>query len=83
VVTNIQAAWLTDVRPGQRLQVTVADDAHLIPFCLAYAEASPGTLVCLVNSDAAFEVAVSQGNASERLRVQVGDAVLLHHTTAP
>ena len=83
VVTNIHAAWLIDVRPGQRLQVTIADDAHTIPFCLTYAEASPGALVCLVNSDAAFEVAVSQGNASERLRVQVGDPILLNQTTAP
>jgi S-adenosylmethionine hydrolase len=43
----------------------------------SYAEAEPGTLVVLASSAGLLEVAVSQGNAARRLKVQVGTPVTI------
>jgi S-adenosylmethionine hydrolase len=77
VVTNIIPECLEDLRPGQQVGITIARKRSLVPFCTTYADRSPGLLICLLNSDAVFEIAVPQGNASTKLGVQVGMRVVV------
>ncbi|MGQ4808822.1 Adenosyl-chloride synthase [Candidatus Entotheonellaceae bacterium PAL068K] len=77
IVSNITPDFLAAVTSGQQLQISLAGATHLLPFCHTYGETPQDTLLCLLNSDAVFEIAVSHGNASSRLGVQVGDRIVL------
>lgn len=78
VVTNIDSGWLLDIHPGQQVKVTLAGEVLTVPFCKTYSEMPSDTLIGLINSDARFELAVSQGKASNRLPVRAGDPLVLH-----
>jgi S-adenosylmethionine hydrolase len=76
VVTNITPAVLAEIRPGQRLRITMAGNERLVSFHKTYGDAAPGELICLINSDEAFEIALPRGKAAACLTVQVGDRVV-------
>ncbi len=77
VVTNITAIHVGDLRAGCKVSITLADISYSACFCTTYADGQPAQLLCLFNSDAAFELALSQGNASTCLAVKVGDRIVL------
>jgi hypothetical protein len=77
VVTNVTPAFLSGVRPGQRLRITIAGRTHVVPFRRTYAEGPAGELMCLINSDEAFEIAMPRGQASTCLAVRIGEQILL------
>jgi S-adenosylmethionine hydrolase len=77
VVTNITPAFLVDVRPGQQLRISMAGHEHLVPFRKTYGDGTPGELICLINSDETFEIALPRGRAAACLAVQVGDRIVL------
>jgi hypothetical protein len=43
-----------------------------------YETVKSGEPVALIGSNAELEIAINQGNASERLRAQVGDTITIH-----
>ena len=49
-----------------------------IPVAKTYAEAAPGDCMALLNSWGHLEIAVRDGNASQRLQLKRGDSVVLH-----
>ena len=83
IVTNISADFLSLPSPGQRLSIELAGRTHVLPFCHTYGDLPPGCLVGLINSDAVFEIAVSQGSASTTLGVQVGDSIVVQPPKCP
>jgi hypothetical protein len=77
VVTNIEARLLPGLRAGQPVRLWLAEEQRTIPFYPTYGAAPPGTLMCLINSDARLELALPQGAAVHHLSVHVGDAVVV------
>jgi S-adenosylmethionine hydrolase len=77
VTTNIPSEMLTDLVPGQWLTLTLAERSHILPFVETYETGMHEQLVCLINSNNAYEIALPHGNAAARLAVQVGDRVVL------
>ncbi len=77
VVTNVTTVHVGDLQVGCEVSITLADISYSARFCTTYADGQPAQLLCLFNSDAAFEFALSQGNASTRLAVKVGDRIVL------
>lgn len=77
IATNIPSEMLTDLVPGQWLTLTLAERSHTLPFVETYETGVHEQLVCLINSNNAYEIALPHGNAAARLAVQVGDRVVL------
>jgi S-adenosylmethionine hydrolase len=77
IVTNIPSEMLTDLVPGQCLMLTLAERPHTLLFVETYGAEVHEQLVCLINSNNTYEIALPQGNAAARLSVQVGDRVVL------
>ena len=80
VITNITRDDLArddlqDIQVGQRIVCRLGTVAHSVPFVRTYAEAAPGELVCLINSDAKFELAINQGHAADRIESEIGAPV--------
>ena len=80
VITNITRHELArddlqDIQFGQRLVCRLGTMAHSVPFVRTYAEAAPGELVCLINSEALFELAINQGHAADRIEAEIGAPV--------
>lgn len=71
LATNITGALLP---PGKPIRVRVADQS--IPGLVqAFGDAPPGSVVALIDSDGALAVAVVNGSAAQRLRVDFGEPV--------
>lgn len=70
LITTLSGKLLDD--PGSRLFVGSIEVRVRVR---TYAEAAPGTLVALSSSTGHLEIAVVQGNAAARLRVEVGEPV--------
>ena len=77
VITNITADLLEALQQGQLVSLSLQGQTYTIPLVRTYAEGAPGQLIGLLNSDDAFELAVSQGQASACLTAQVGDRLVL------
>jgi S-adenosylmethionine hydrolase len=77
VITNITAALLQDVPRGRRVTCILHDTTYRVPFVRTYAEGAPHELICLINSDDAFELAVSQEAAAAWVQARIGDRVVL------
>ena len=77
IATNIPSEMLTDLVPGQRLTLTLAEHTHVLPFVETYEAGPQEQPVCLINSNDACEIALPHGNAAACLAVQVGDRVIL------
>ena len=77
IATNIPAAMLTDLVPGQWLTLTLAERTYNLPFVETYGAGLQEQLVCLINSNDACEIALPHGSAAACLAVQVGERVVL------
>jgi S-adenosylmethionine hydrolase len=77
IATNIPAAMLPDLVPGQWCTLTLADRTYSLPFVETYGAGPQEQLVCLINSNDACEIALPHGSAAACLAVQVGDRVVL------
>lgn len=77
VITNITRADLEQVQLGDLLTCTIGLQAYVVPFVRTYAEGEAGELIALINSDDAFELAISQGNAAESVKTEIGHQVQL------
>ena len=77
LLTNIPPDLLTPIRPGQHLSVTLRGTTVTLPFCTTYADAQPGEFVCLLSSNAEFEIACVQGSAADCFAAQVGETIIL------
>lgn len=75
IATNIPAALCTDFVPGQMVACTVADYTQVIAFVETYGAGPQDQLVCLINSNDEFEIALAGGAASVQLGVKAGERV--------
>jgi S-adenosylmethionine hydrolase len=77
IATNIPSEMLADLVPGQGLVLTLADHTESMLCVETYGAGSQDQLICLINSNGEFEIALPRGNASARLGVRVGETVSL------
>ncbi len=77
IATNIPSEMLTDLVPGQGLVLTLADHTEGMLCVKTYGAEPQDQLICLINSNGEFEIALPRGNASARLGVRVGETVVL------
>ena len=83
IATNIPAAMCTDFAPGQRVACTCADYTQVISFVETYGAGPQDALVCLINSNGEFEIALPHGAASAQLGVKVGERVIVERYGLP
>lgn len=83
VVTNISSHLLPNLSAGQQVTCTLGVAAHILPVVTTYGTAPAGQLVCLINSNAEFEVALACDNAALRLGLRVGDRVGVQRLETP
>jgi hypothetical protein len=77
ILTNIPAALLDGLRPGQGITMTLSGITRTVPFWRTYADGAPQALMCLINSNEEFEVACAQGRAIEQVPARVGDRIVI------
>ncbi len=80
LITNIPGEALTMLAEPRRFQVGDAEVRYQVR---AYAEAEPGTPVALVSSNGMLEIAITNGNAAQRLEAGVGTPVLVTQAEDP
>jgi len=83
IVTNIPSTMLTDFVLGQEVVCTLAAHIQVLSFVETYGAGPPDHLVCLINSNGEFEIALPRGAASVHLGVKVGDRVVLRQADSP
>lgn len=83
IATNIPAALCTDFVPGQTIACTVAGHTQVISFVETYGAGPQAQLVCLINSNDEFEIALPGGAASAQLGVKVGERVRVERYGLP
>jgi S-adenosylmethionine hydrolase len=77
IATNIPSEMLTDLVPGQWLTLTLADHTQGLLWVETYGAGPQDQLVCLINSNGEFEIALPGGNAAARLGVRTGERMVL------
>jgi len=77
VITNIEEPLLrkAKINYGDRIRVRIGGRELEMPFLESYGFARRGELLALVGSEGHLEIAVNQGNASERLSLKGGEKV--------
>jgi S-adenosylmethionine hydrolase len=83
IATNIPAEMCTDFVPGQTVACTLAGHTRIMLFVETYGAGPQDHLVCLINSNGEFEIALPCGAASAHLGVKVGEMVRLRPAEAP
>jgi len=83
IATNIPAAMCTDFTPGQTVACTCAEHTQVISFVETYGAGPQDELVCLINSNDEFEIALPYGAASAQLGVKVGERVIVERYGLP
>jgi len=83
IATNIPAALCADFVPGQTVACTVADHTQVMSFVETYGAGPQDQLVCLINSNDEFEIALPGGAASAQLGVKVGERVRVERYGLP
>ncbi len=74
VITNIPRTFLTDF-VGKELEIKIEKKIHTIPFCTTYSQVQVGNILGIIGSSDYLEISINQGNAAERLGVQVEDQI--------
>jgi S-adenosylmethionine hydrolase len=79
LITNITSEDLKKVgiEAPRPLAVRLKDTLLRLSFCRAYGEVPLRSPLALIDSYDFLEIAVNQGNASRKLKVKVGDAVIV------
>jgi len=77
IITNITSRDLQKIgaKPGSLLSIRLRNKPWDIRFCRTYGDAVAKNSVALVGSHGFLEIAVNQGNASERFEAKAGDTV--------
>jgi hypothetical protein len=77
IITNISEEDLSKARmkTGKTLAVDMKNEHLKVNLCRTYGDAAPKSVLMLVDSHGFLELAVNQGNASRRFRVNAGDTV--------
>jgi hypothetical protein len=79
VITNVSIDDLkkTGIKAGERLVIGHKNQFYSANLFTAYGNAEPGSLLALIGSHGFLEIAVNQGNASRKLRMKTGDALII------
>jgi len=79
LITNIVSADLAKlgVKATKPLTIRLKGILLRLSFCGTYGEKPPKSTLALIGSHDFLEIAVNQGNASRKLKVKVGDAVIV------
>lgn len=77
VITNLSSRDFRELGLEGHLKVDVEGRSYIAKVVRAYGEAEPGDLVALIGGTGFLELAVNRGNASELLKVEPGDAIVL------
>lgn len=82
VITNVTNADLRKIgiREGKSLFIRIGRKSHHVNMGIAYGEAAPKSVLALIGSHGFLEIAVNQGSASERFKVNIGEAVIIEST---
>jgi S-adenosylmethionine hydrolase len=83
VITNIDLTLLPHLQVGQHVACMIENRIYTLPFAQTYAHGLPDQLICLINSNDAFELAIACGSAADRLRVRVGDRLQVEPAIEP
>lgn len=83
IITNIPSEMLTDFVRGQGVLCTIAAHTQGMPWVETYGAGPQNQLVCLINSNGEFEIALPRGAASTHLGVKVGARVVLRPASSP
>lgn len=78
---NLVSALVPDEREGDLSEWEVSIAGQVVPTSKTYGDVLPGALLALVNSYGHLEVAVRDGDASERLGVSAGAGLELRRRT--
>jgi S-adenosylmethionine hydrolase len=79
LITNVTSSDLTKsgIKPTKPLNVRLKGTLLHLSLCKTYGEAPIRSTLALIGSHGFFEIAVNQGNASQKLKTKVGDAVAI------
>jgi S-adenosylmethionine hydrolase len=77
MLTNIPSDLLSGIQTGQEVSITMQGMTQTVPFLITYAEGQKGQFICLISSDNEFEVACTQGSASDYFAAHTGDCIVL------
>jgi S-adenosylmethionine hydrolase len=77
IITNVTEQELERLKVRDSIVVEVAEHRIKTRFCRTYAETKPGEALALIGSQGYLEIAVNQGNATEKFKVQLSDKVRL------
>jgi len=72
LITNIT---LQEASFANTVNVKLLNQKLTLPFCKTYGQAQPGQAIALVGSHGFLEIAVNQGNASDKFRIKPGDII--------
>lgn len=77
VMTNVKADYinLIETKVGSRLNVIVGNSEHQCIYERSFSRVPCGELACYINSWGFLEVAVNMGDASQFLKVKLGDKI--------
>lgn len=79
-ITNITLEHLLNAELGQRIVIEIIDQ-QLPGLFRTYMDGPTGTPMCLIGSSGHLELAVSNGNAAQRLGVDIGDKLRVRSQT--
>lgn len=79
IISSITRRYLEQVQTGHEVLISLAGASYRIPFCATYSDAKPGQLICLINSDGAFELASPRHDAAAMIGVKGGEALTLSY----
>lgn len=77
LITNIPADYSPILVQGTLLKVNVVGQSFSAPFTVTYNSVPVGRYALVVNSGNLVELAINQGNAAQKLKAQVGQAISL------
>ena len=72
IITNIK---LKEVASAKKANVKLPNHILTLQFCKTYGQIPPEQALILIGSHGFLEIAINQGNASEKFQVKVGDDV--------
>ncbi len=76
VITNINKELLR-IKYNNFINLRIKGKKHRIKFVESYGFAERGRLACLIGSAGYLEIAVNQGNAADKLRVNGGEKIMV------
>jgi S-adenosyl-L-methionine hydrolase (adenosine-forming) len=79
IITNIQAAHVSALKPGQLVRLMYKGQTYSIPFLQDSGDIDEERLIALLNCDGELEIAFLQKNAAAFLKAKPGDSILIKY----